>query len=223
MPLLVSQKNQVFQLIEEAGLNPAEFVLEEVNSRFDVVPKATRMNFREGTYYFLFEKANRRDMHYVVYCPGLHEYESQARPGTDWYLLLAYVKEWLGNLQREVTETDRWQKMGLTVAQTRLNFGGTQELADIPFTEPQQTQIKERFQLATARLEETDLTEEQIEVLKVRFDHLGNMSGKLGRTDWESLMVGTLVSAFTSLGVGPETARMVWEILRQAFGQLLLG
>lgn len=209
-------------MIEKIGLNPSQFVFEPVPSRFDVLPSATRLTFRGTEYAFLIDRRHRRDFHYVLYCPGLHNYEAEANPGTDWHLVKAYFKEWLENLLREIGEPDRWQSLAVELAGTTVGFEPRSD-GDTFFTVKEYDQLVGRLDTASQRLDETGLSEEEIEVIRVKFNHMKDMGRKLNRSDWESLFVGTIVSSMTQLGVNPEAAQQVWNILKEVFGNLLLG
>jgi hypothetical protein len=220
MPLLRSQKNELFALIETQGLSPAQFVFEPVPSRSGVVPTATRLSYRDSPYAFLFDRKGRREIHYVLYCPGLNEYEDEATPGTDWQLVKAYFKEWLNNLKREIGQEDRWQSLALTLSKPPLSFA---KAAKSPFTIQEYERVTAMLEAAQTQIQELDLEEEEIEVLQVKFDHLARMAKKLDKSDWQDLFVGSLVSSISAMGLAPQTAQSVWNLLRQIFNNLLLG
>lgn len=43
---------------------------------------------------------------------------------------------------------------------------------------------------------------------------------ELKKFDWKSLFVGTIVNLIMSLGIPPESAGAVWEIIKRAFNEL---
>lgn len=220
MPLLRSQKNELYRIIEEMGLSPSQFSFEPVPSRSGIVPTATRLNYLNSPYAFLFDRKGRREIHYVLYCPGLHEYEDEATPGPDWQLVIAYVKEWLQNLKRELGSEDKWQSLAVALSETKVDFTPA---AKEPFSVQEYDQLLGRLEAAKEQIANSDLLEEEIEVLQVKFDHLGRMAKTLDKSDWQDLFVGTLVSSISSMGLAPGAAQSVWNLLRQIFSNLLIG
>lgn len=219
MSLLLSQKNELFEMIEAEGLSPAQFSFEQVPSRFAQFAEVARLTYAHTTYFFLFDRKGRRNFHNVLYSPGLHDYETEANPGTDWYLVKAYFKEWLQNLKRELGLEDKWESLALVLANSKASFTDS---TDEKFSAQEYDRLASRLDNAVKRLPEAGLEEEEIEVIRLKFEHLKKMGKNLDKSDWHGLFIGTLVSTLNQLGVSPETAQEVWELLKQIFNNLLL-
>ena len=57
MALLVSQKNEIYSLIEEMDFSPAQFIFEEIPSRYDAVPTALQLAYApKPEYNFRFDR-----------------------------------------------------------------------------------------------------------------------------------------------------------------------
>lgn len=219
MSLLLSQKNELFEMIEVEGLSPAQFTFEQVPSRFRQFAEVARLSYAHTEYFFLFDRKGRRNFHNVIYSPGLHDYEAEANPGTDWYLVKAYFKEWIQNLKRELGLEDKWQSLALVLASNRASFA---DGADEKFSIQEYDVLSTRLDHAAKRLPEAGLEEEEIEVIRLKFEHMKKMGKSLNKSDWQGLFIGTLVSTLNQLGVSPETGQELWELLRQIFNNLLL-
>jgi hypothetical protein len=219
MSLLLSQKNELFSMIEAEGLSPGQFSFELVPSQYDQFTQVAKLSYAHTDYFFLFDRKGRRNFHSVLYSPGLHDFETEANPGTDWHLVKAYVKEWLQNLKRELGQEDKWESLALVLANNRASFA---EEGDGKFSVQEYELLASRLDQAANRLPEADLNEEEIEVLRVKFEHMKKMGKTLDKSDWQGLFIGTLVSTLNQLGVSPETAQEIWELLKQIFNNLLL-
>jgi hypothetical protein len=173
-------------------------------------------------YAFLFDRRTRPELHYVMYVPGLHDYQDEANPGKDWYLAKAHFKEWLKNLLRELGEPDRFQTLALILSKKRVGFQHEEEAGDGPFTVREYDLLVEKIDLASEKLEETELEEEQIEVIRLKFERMKKMGKSLDRSDWEDLFIGTMVTATIQEGLSDEESSSLWQILRKVFNNLLI-
>lgn len=221
--LLVSQKNEIYALIEEAGFSPAQFQFHEVDSAFDAVPKVMKLVYGAlPEYSFRFDRRARREMHYVSYSPGLHDLIDEANPGADWFMVKAYVKEWLQNLGRELDQPDRWRSMAVVLEQSNIpNYGAPEDAK--PFSVPEHKQLCDKLDEASKRLPEVGLEETEIEVIRLKFERLKEKASTMSRGDWRSLFLGSMVGLVSQLGLSVDTARMLWDLLRQVFRGLLLN
>ncbi|MEZ4687839.1 MAG: hypothetical protein R3B47_17790 [Bacteroidia bacterium] len=220
--LLVSQKNEIYALIEEAGFSPAQFRFDEVPSSFNAVPRVMKLIYlAQPEYSFRFDRRARRELHYVSYSPGLYDLIDEANPGADWFMVKAYVKEWLQNLARELDQPDRWKSMAVVLQESDIPFYEKPEDAS-PFSVPEYKQLCDKLDEAVARLPEAGLEETEIEVIRLRFERLKEKAASMSRGDWRSLFLGSMVGLVSSLGLSAGTVRALWELLRQVFHNLLL-
>ena len=131
-------------------------------------------------------------------------------------------RKWLQNLLREIGEPDHWQQLVLELSKTKIGFEKN-DAANTFFNIKEYDLLAANLDLAAEKLADSGLDEEQIEHIRLKFNHLKDMGRKIGRSDWESLFVGTMVSAMTQMGVNPETAQVVWRMLQEVFGKLFTG
>lgn len=221
--LLVSQKNEIYTLIEEGGFSPAQFGFVTEPSRFDAVPQAVKLAYSEqDEYYFQFDRRVRRELHYVSYSPGMHDLVDEANPGADWFMVKAYVKEWLQNLARELDQPDRWQTLSVVLNNSDIHVD-EDPLAAQPFSVPEYKVLCEKLDEAAERLPEAGLEEMEIEVIKLKFEALKQKAASMGRGDWRSLFLGSMVGLISQLGLSVEAAKALWHLIRQVFHNLLLG
>lgn len=115
--LLKSQKNQVFKILQEAGLEPANFSWVETTSVWGSDILISRLNYRGGHFYFKFDFSFSRwvdgfipKTHHCEFSPG------DGLPISDEYpdnrqLQKGYVHKWADYLKREIEAPDLWAEM----------------------------------------------------------------------------------------------------------------
>src|SRR5512142_2271751 len=104
--LLRSQRSQVFELLREAGLEPAEFswVKEEIAGGIVV----SRLNHRDGTHYFQFSSHELNA--WCVACPGRYRSMDYEYP-KDWQEQEGVFRNWAAYLKREIGIPDPWGRL----------------------------------------------------------------------------------------------------------------
>lgn len=105
MILLTSQKNDVFELIEAAGMSPSQFEWSTVPNPFPNFKEATKLAYTGSKYYFVFQTA--RGTPHCRFSPGNETLEEIDFPGS-WPLLKENFSRWLTYLAREVAADDKW-------------------------------------------------------------------------------------------------------------------
>ena len=65
------------------------------------------------------------------------------------------------------------------------------------------------------------LSEAQVLVLDAKVEYLLDAAGRLGRTDWRGVFVGTMLSYALTAALPPESARHILLTLLRSIGHLL--
>ena len=107
MILLTSQKNDVFDLIAAAGMDPAQFEFSMVRNPFPNFKDATMLAYKGSKYYFVFQTA--RGAPHSRFSPGEETLEEIDFPGS-WPLLKENFARWLTYLKRELDADEKWAK-----------------------------------------------------------------------------------------------------------------
>lgn len=102
MKLLKSQKDEIFDLIENSGLSPSMFYFDEINSKNGNVA----LKIKDREYFFTFSDGPRGG-HYAHFCPGKETYEESEYPGS-WALQKLNVRYWITYVKRELETPDKW-------------------------------------------------------------------------------------------------------------------
>jgi hypothetical protein len=212
MLLLQTQKNQVYELIEDAGLSPSMFSFDDPND----ADGDTYLRYKDSNYYFNFAKA-RSGGHFARYSPGYDTpYEDQA-PGS-WNGQLSYVRRWLSNLVRELEAPDKWKLLQEEIE--NMDFGDI-KYEDTKFTYREYELLKEKISELKVKIGKLDLVEEQIKQINEKLDHLLHLAKDMNKTDWKELFIGSLIGLFMQLSIDKDTGQAIAGYVKGLFMKFL--
>ena len=212
MRLLQTQKNQVYELIEEAGLSPSMFSFDDP----DNADGDTYLRFNDSQYYFNFAKS-RSGGHFASLSPGYDTpYEDQA-PGS-WSGQLSYVRRWLGYLTREIMAPDKWKLLHEELE--NMDFGDI-KYEDAKFTYREYAFLKEKIEELKGKIGKLDLVEKQIAQINEKLDHLLHLAKDMNKTDWKELFIGSLISLFMQLSIDKSTGQTIVGYVKGLFMKFL--
>ena len=101
-----SQKNQVFESIKHAGLDPSQFEWGVGASGFRRDRGIDVLRCRGTSYFFAFDESHDDGL-YAIYSPGLESSEA-TRLTISWDNQHLEVREWLALLKQELEAPDLW-------------------------------------------------------------------------------------------------------------------
>ena len=93
--LLTTQKNEVFKILQKAGLEPANFSWTTQQVQDIRVP---RLNYLDGKYYFQFGEMNQG-----IYSPGTERIVQEVSVHL-WAELTKWVKDWASSLKVDIKD-----------------------------------------------------------------------------------------------------------------------
>ena len=208
-----SQKNQIFEAVQSAGLDPREFSLEDMG--FEL---ARIKHTWSGSYFILGYEGGMYVGRYVIGEGPEGPYQA----ARSWKTLMARVSRWLRDIKRDLDTPDLWAE--LKNEAELLGGASDQANANTPFTREEQKDIERRLREVEAQVRRTySLSAEQIRVLDAKIDYLIDAVGRLGRTDWRSMFVGVIINYVLTIGLPPESARsmfLTFMTLLRAIGHI---
>lgn len=220
--LLRSQKNQIFLAIKETGLEPGEFEWgttptrwrTEENMAAMLHPKVDIISHKVTGFYFAFDVYNDKANPRFSPSPEL-AVEHDAGTKLDWGAVLRAVRTWLAIVQREHLEPDFWE------AYSGGNLLAANSLSDdenLPFTPTELLRVRSAIKEIGEHLKSRGSgSQAEAQLIDARLKHLEDAAGRLGRKDWITFAMGTLVNIVVGVALAPDAAR---ELLRVA-GSLL--
>jgi hypothetical protein len=210
LPLRKLQRNDIITAIRAIGLDPVEFSLEKPNDR-----DLARIKHRSSESSFD-----------IVENRGRAEYESTYRVGDElpqsfgsraWPELMQIFGTWLENVNRDLETPDLWTE--LQSEAKLLEFDSGDPADNTPFTRQEQAEIAQRLQELAENARNTySLSEVQMRALNEKLSYLVDAAGRLGRTDWRGLLIGTMFSFALSAALPPDPARHIFFSILRAIG-----
>lgn len=210
--LLHAQKKRVYEILREAGLEPAEFSWsnEEIVERFVV----SRLNHRGGQHYFQFSSYELNA--WCIVCPGMYRTMDYRYPKT-WEEQEGILRRWAACLKQELDAPDPWEDL----AKYRLILDGelSGEMVNEPISAIEAEQIGQGLmRLADRVVGELSLNGEQAPLVRAKLGYLADAARRERSRDWMYMMLGTWTSMAAALGWTAEQAARAWETAKGEVG-----
>jgi hypothetical protein len=210
--LLRWQGNEVFQLIQETGLDPSQFSWERVrqgNAEISrLVPKETSFHFDFGDAY---DSNKRRWLWECRWVPIADRRVEMQVQSDAWPGVLVWVQEWLTVLTKEISAPDLWAALASESQLVRTAAGPFDDNA--PFTTPEEIRVAQVIhELKEHLLRTVELSADQLKFIEARLGHLEDAAGRLGRKDWTTLAMGALTSIIIGTALPPDSARELFSL-----------
>jgi hypothetical protein len=202
------QKNQLFEAIQGAGLDPREFEFEDGDAEVRLKHKWSDSCFifggDAGHYVGRCVVGDGPDWPYQIY---------------SWQTLVPRVKRWLEEVKHDLETPDLWAELK---REGGLLGAGSDEISkNTPFTPDEQKEIAGRLQEIAERVGRTySLSVEQTRVLNAKIDYLIDAAGRLGRTDWRGVFVGVMLTFVLASAFPPESVSKFLLTVLRAIGHL---
>lgn len=214
MKLLLTQKNDIFDLIVEEGFHPNDFLFtEEVLAEI-----VTYLKFKDTKYYFLFERAFHNQYN-VSWIPGEYKLEDNER-AKGWKSLLVKIRKWLKNLARENSIINKWELLEKEIRSTPSLFNTTNDSDQ--FSSQELKLISLKINILKLEFKSLALPEASIHALNEKLDNLLDKADQLSKTDWKELFIGGIIGTIMNLAIPPEAAKTIWDLIHKTFNQLIL-
>jgi hypothetical protein len=219
--LLKSQKNEVLEIIQEYGLEPANFSWGIGNFTVPSNHPLTRglidekfevpvLIFINTKFHFQFEMLNGK--HHCTFSPGREKPFETQNPGL-WLYLTNYVREWLANLKREIEAPDLWAEMEKYKTSVSLDFPEQVRNDPIPVYEAEEI-AKKLKELADKIDELFELNTDQRRFVRKKLEYLAESARRQRSMDWVHTSIGVCVTIAMSLTLAPDKARELWQLMK---------
>ncbi|MDQ3021320.1 MAG: hypothetical protein M3R36_12235 [Bacteroidota bacterium] len=213
MKLLLTQKNQLFDLIELEGLSPIQFNIIETENRLGL---STRFEYANSGF-FLFESEISDFLSHVIYSPGDFTFQSGTNT-KDWNENIKHFRGWLNYLKREINAPDKWGKLQSEIE--NLNLIGAED--EDKFSASEYEQLKVKMETLKKKISELSLNPKQSEIINSKLDYLTMIALTLNKFDWKSLFIGTIISIIIQSSISPENSKALWLLIKGIFNNYFL-
>ena len=214
MKLLVSQKNDILDIIINERLNPNDFNFKvELLSIDEAI---TYLYYKETNYHFTFRY--QVGYFYTTFSPGENCLEESSRSG-GWKLFLTKVKRWLQCLKREINTFDRWETFN-QLRQVPFSFETNNN--EERFSKDELRLLELKISTIKSRIEKLELPIDTINQINNKLDSLNDKAEMMLKTDWKELFIGGIIGVIFNLAITKETTEIIWDIIKQTFKQYIL-
>ncbi|MBM2817284.1 MAG: hypothetical protein HW421_4046 [Ignavibacteria bacterium] len=217
MELLISQKNAIFEIIENLGLSPAQFDIKFIPSLRRIVPNATKIEYKNSPYFFLFDTNISITQHFAEFCPGNESFIQKEFPGK-WDYQIGFFNVWLKNLIREISQEDKWQRLQNEII--KIDFDFKADNNKFSFNEYQV--LCGKLDLFLDKMNLLEIEESDLNLLMQNIEHLKDIAKDISKIDWKNLFIGSIVSIIIQLSLSQETGKLIWQICKEVFNNYLL-
>jgi len=214
-----SWKNDIFECVQQVGLNPLSFEWVEENTEFpDCNWAVSVLRHPETGYYFKFDRI-RDESFACKFCPGSVKLEEKTGSTTNWDSMKGEVKRWLSYVKKEIA-TDLWEQLKEYTPQE--TFIGTAEISNAPFSYSEAENIIGSLDKLQAQIEKNfNLHGDQLAFVKREIDYLKDAAKRQGRKDWMHTSIGVIMTIAVGLALSPEKTKLLWDLLKSCFGGIL--
>jgi hypothetical protein len=203
------QKNEVLEILRNAGLDPSQFSWEQryYSSGKYQGPAELLVHGSSG---FFFEFSLRDgSRHFARMSPGPEASQDSAYPGS-WELQRGYVERWAADVRAELEAPDLWDSLP--------SWHSLTELPPIfeensRFTQAELIEINERLDAIGAQLTSLAESNDLRTLAHGLIEHLRGEAPRQGRRDWVFLALGALLSFMVNAAFDPSRVREMIDLL----------
>lgn len=217
--LLTSQKNQVFEIIERADLNPADFDWSKIKCHRcindeEVICLFSKLVLKSHPqYFFLFEMYE--DGHCYTCSPGNELFEEEECPDI-WEEQLVAVELWVSNLKDEIDAPDLWSDLNKyqiaispDVADDGLNEVISASEAEI---------ISDKLEFLGDEIKKVyNLVSEQDRFVRTKLKYLAEAAKRSRTQDWAAIALTVFQTIMCGLTLTPEQQQQLLGIIKSTF------
>lgn len=214
MKLLRSQRNNLFDIIESAGLSPSAFVIVEPDAFANL---ETIIRYLHSQFYFSVSLHHDKQFMIVKYSPGKDIFEKENWVRT-WDEVEANFSIFVDSLFLEINEIDKWGRLKNELDQINVTYTNESD----KFSADEYVDLQQKMNLLKLEMKNLSFDPEQIQILENKIDHLTTIAVTLTKFDWKSLFIGTIVSIIIQLGVTQENAKAFWGVIKRLFNKYFL-
>lgn len=212
--LLRTQKNDIFTILEQEGLNPSEFKWDPLRSE-----EYIRLRHKQSGYSIDFSYRKGQECYFITYSPAEGVYEKSFHIAT-WDSVLTTAYEWASCLKEQIEAADLWAEMGKYTAY--LSLPSTEDLPDEPISAVDAKEIEDRLWNFANEVEKRfNLVGDDLKFLRHQNAVLIDIAKRSSKKAFVYSVVGVVTSIAMSLAMSPEQAKALWQLLHDALSPFL--
>lgn len=220
MKLLTTQKDEIYDLIVKQQLSPSQFKFSEIPSVTGHSNVATKLFYKDNPdFFFIFDSgAQAMNPHWCMYAPAGDRFEKREYPG-GWSGIRVNIEKWLTFLKREIESENKWQKLEEELNKFNFKFENNND----QFSVVEYEEICMKIDLIKERIPTLGLEAGQLNRIEKSLDYLKDKAKVMGKFDWKTLFVGTVVNLALDLAMPTETINAFIKLIKDTLNQLFLN
>ena len=204
------QRNTIFKAVVEGGLDPRECT-------FEYEDETSRITHRPSQSSFLLEGS---PLSYTV-TRIVGDNPSFPIGSLGWAAVTELVGYWAKDVKEDVDTPDLWAE--LQREREALTVGPYDDAENTPFTLAEQAEIAEQLrQIKNFAKVTYTLSEAQMASLDEKLDMIQAAAGRIGRKDWQILVIGVMSTLIIDRLLPPEAVQHIFATVLQALTHLFL-
>jgi hypothetical protein len=210
MQLVKWKRNDLFKAITEGGLDPREctFDYDDAGGRITHVPSES---------YFLIEG----DIGNYNATAVVGENPPWPSESFSWTKVEKRVRRWAEEVKHDVDTPDLWAQ--LQRERQALTVSRYEDAENTPFSPAEQAEIAEQLrQIKNFAKVTYTLSEAQMASLDEKLDMIQAAAGRIGRKDWQILVIGVMSTLIIDRLLPPEAVQHIFATVLQALTHLFL-
>ena len=228
--LLRSQKNQIFDLLSEYGLNPNDFDFTTI-TKDTFLGETLRPGCKHKTEDFYISFSHVRENNngnYVWYCYFRPDSDS---PREVWIKCLTwedlyskYITMWVKNLSKELHRPDSWEQLKNAkekyIFETPL-FDSGEKISYDEFLV-----LEKKLNEIKSKIKTVGIPDEDIKKINDKIDYLVNKAKNSSKIDWTNIFVGTVIQTIISLTLDDSKRNLIFQLFKSvlnSISQLQIG
>ena len=200
-----ARRNAIFKALVSAGRDPRDFNL--VGEM--IIHRAT------GSAFIVARGPNRGFV--ASYTVG--DRDDEERLLLTWDQVLEMIPRWVDEVEQDASAPDLWEE--LRNDSDVVALVSAPDVDNAPFTDAERAEVLRQLQEVRQYAETAlGLSQQQIDALEGRLGYLEEAAERLGRKDWATIALGTLVGLVTQAIISPDEVRNIITMLLQPLGHL---
>jgi len=217
MKLLLSQKNELFKIIQINNFSPNQFSYEEIkNDINDKEYSAVSIAYKLLPE-FNFKMTSPSSSYMIDYSPGVSTIFIKTNYQS-WDNTCEIFNKWLLNLKREISEEDLWGNL----VETLKGIGDNIINNDVKFTHSQFQVVTYNMKQLQTKISTLSLPIDDINAINQKLDSILEQGKTLSKFDWQAQLVGALITILIALSITPEMGKEIWFWVKEIFSGIVL-
>ena len=207
MRITNQQKKELSTIFNENELNLLDFEVSGSYHEFKIKFKFD---------YFSFNIIKKDKNQYQVTIQSI----DNTNAGTsvmNWEGVVNHFKLWSKKISSELNTPNGWETF------ENENYLNTDyDDLNMSFSKNEKESIRQSLKYIKKKVTTLDVSADTLKIIEHKLDELDTKVDDLKKFDWKSLFIGTVASLIMTLGIPPESAGMLWEMIKSSFNGLKL-